>query len=63
MGDNQFIDVLYALEVKFIIDVLYALEVKETFWGTELHFSTSRHPLLLPSILYQCKIPDISLTK
>ena len=35
--------------------------LKETFWGTELHSSTSRHPLLLPSILYQHKILDIGL--
>ena len=55
MGDNQFIDMLYAHEINFII--------KGDILRTELHSSTSRHPLLLPSILCQCKILDIALTK
>ena len=37
--------------------------LKETYLGIELHSSTSRHPLLLPSILCQCKTLHIALAK
>ena len=55
MGDNQFIDMFCAHGIKFII--------KGDILRNRIVFSTSRHSLLLPSILYQFKMLDIALAK